>query len=309
MPVSGTRGTPLSDLLRELRRLDARIDADGDQLTVSAPSGAVRDDLRAAMAARKAEIIAFLRDPHDPREDSVVSLFEWQVDATPDAPAVITAVPARSTDPRPLTYRELDRRANRLAQQLVMLGVGPSRTVGLLLDRSADFVIAAVATLKTGAAYVPIDPMFSREHQELLLVDAGIMVLITRIEPGMELPEARARVLCLKAWESELARRPDRRFGASIAPDAVACVLYPAEFTGKPEAGSVSHRTIVREAGSFELWRSLLSGRSLVLFPDLAEARPSGRLRRWNPAQLERSGKTPILASTGEQMNREEFAL
>jgi len=308
--VTGMSATPLSDLLRELRRLDARIDADGDQLTVSAPSGAVRDDLRAAMAARKAEIIAFLRDPHDPREDSVVSLFEWQVDATPDAPAVITAVPARSTDPRPLTYRELDRRANRLAQQLVMLGVGPHGTVGLLLDRSADFVIAAVATLKAAAAYVPVDPTLSRERQELLLADAGVIVLITRIGPGgLGPPGARARVLCLKAWESELARRPDRRCGVLIAPDAVACILYSPDSAGKPEAVSVSHRAIVRDAGSFELWRSLLNGRGLVLFPDLAEARPSGRLRRWNPAQLERSGRTPIFASTGEQMNREEFAL
>jgi len=307
--VSGTSAMPLSDLLRELRRLDARIDADGDQLTVSAPNGALREDLRAAMAARKAELIAFLRDPQDPREDSVVSLFEWQVDATPDAPAVITAVPARSTDPRPLTYRELDRRANRLAQQLVLIGVGPNCAVGLLFNRSADFVIAAVATLKTGAAYVPIDPMFSRERQEMLLVDAGVMALITRIEPGMELPEARARVVCLKAWESELARRPDRRCEAAIAPDAVACVLYTSESTGKPEAVAVSHRAIVRDAGSFELWGSLLNGRGLVLFPDLADVRPSGRLRRWNPAQQERSGRTPTLASAGAQMSREEFAL
>lgn len=207
-------------------------------------------------------------------EESVVSLFERQADAAPDAPAVITAVRARAKDPRPLTYRELDRHANRLAQQLGMIGIGTGCTVGLLLARSTDFVIAALATLKTGAAYVPIDPTLPRDRQELLLAHAAVMALLTRIEPGMELPEARARVVCLKAWESELARRSDRRFGTTVAPDAIAYIQYASASTGRPEAVAVPHREVVRLARSgkaddsvFELWGSLLNGGRLVLFP------------------------------------------
>jgi non-ribosomal peptide synthetase component F len=302
-----SKATPLPVLLDELRRLDARIEAEGDRLRVSAPSGAVPEDLRAQMTRRREELIEFLRHAGSAGEESVVARFERQVDATPDAPAVITAIPARSTDPRPLTYRELDRRANRLAEQLGVIGVVANGTVGLLLHRSADFVVAALATLKIGAAYVPIDPAFPRPRQELLLREAGVTALITRTEPGMVLPEARARVVCLKAWESELARRSDRRPGRVVAPEAIACLTYSSEPAAQVRPMPVPHRDIVRDASAFELWAGLLHGGGVVLFPDLTEVRPSGRLRRWNPAQ--RARPEHHQSSDPASTPREEFEL
>ena len=83
-----------------------------------------------------------------------------------------------------LTYAELDEASNRLAHYLVDRGVGPGRCVGLLLPRSADAIVAILAVLKTGAAYVPIDPAHPDERIGFVLADAAPLVVITDARCG-----------------------------------------------------------------------------------------------------------------------------
>src|SRR5581483_5669062 len=99
-------------------------------------------------------------------------LFAAQVARTPDA----VAVECGSTC---LTYRELDERANRLANRLIGLDVGGEQPVGVLLERSADFVVAELAVVKAGGAYLPVDLRAPVARMIQLLADAGVSVLIT----------------------------------------------------------------------------------------------------------------------------------
>ncbi|HEV2436224.1 MAG TPA: condensation domain-containing protein, partial [Verrucomicrobiae bacterium] len=100
-------------------------------------------------------------------------LFEEQAVRTPEAVAV-------TFENQSVTYRELGRRADRLAQQLRALGVGPEVKVGLCLERSPEMVVGILAILKAGGAYVPLDPSHPRERLAFVLRDAQVPVLLTQ---------------------------------------------------------------------------------------------------------------------------------
>src|SRR6185295_4783274 len=102
----------------------------------------------------------------------VHELFEEQVEQTPDAVAVVS-------EDGVLSYGELNRRANRLAHRLREQGVKPGERVAMLLERSSELVVAQLAILKSGAAYVPIDPTFPEERQTMMVRDSGAAVAIT----------------------------------------------------------------------------------------------------------------------------------
>src|SRR5262249_19598443 len=106
-----------------------------------------------------------------PADTPLGMLIEQQVARTPNAVAV--------TGNESLTYRELNARANRLANALIKLGVGPDSLVGVCLERSVDLVVALVAVVKSGGAYVPLDPGFPRERLGFMARDAALPVLLT----------------------------------------------------------------------------------------------------------------------------------
>src|SRR5688572_17879491 len=100
-------------------------------------------------------------------------LIEAQARRSPDVPALVF-------EGKRLTYRELDRRAERLAQHLARLGVGPEALVGLFVERSLEMVVGLLAILKAGGAYVPIDTAYPHERLAFMLADAGVKVLLTQ---------------------------------------------------------------------------------------------------------------------------------
>src|SRR5690606_7941921 len=108
-------------------------------------------------------------------------LFEQQVERTPDAVAV-------TAGDEQLTYEELNARANQLAHHLIDLGVGPEQLVALALPRSAELVVALVAVLKAGAAYLPLDPGHPAERIAHIVGDAQPSVLISDAEHAARLP-------------------------------------------------------------------------------------------------------------------------
>lgn len=224
-----------------------------------------------------------------PRDRSVPALFEAQVDATPNATAVV--VP--SGPPVRLSYRELDERANRLAHYLRAAGVAAGAPVGIALNRSADFVIAALAVLKLGGAYVPVDPALPPERLAVMVGDAQASIVLTRSEFLAQLPDVGFTIVCLDRETEALARQPTARIGDAPAPLDLAYVMYTSGSTGRPKGVGVPHRAIVRlvkntnyatlteqdvvlgcaavsfDASTFELWGSLLNGARLVLYPEL----------------------------------------
>ncbi|PRX06025.1 UNVERIFIED_ORG: amino acid adenylation domain-containing protein, partial [Actinomadura viridilutea] len=164
-------------------------------------------------------------------------LVEAQAARTPDA----TAVAHGGTT---VTYAELNARANRLARHLIERGVGPEDVVGLALPRDADLVAAALAVLKAGAAYVPIDPAYPAERIAFMLDDAApACVLTTR---GTRLPEGAPRIevdaLTLTAYPADDVTDADRV--RPLRPDNAAYVIYTSGSTGRPKGVVVSHANL-----------------------------------------------------------------
>jgi len=167
-------------------------------------------------------------------------LVRAQAGRTPDAVAL-------GWGPAQLSYGELLRRAERLAHRLRALGVGVESPVAVCLERSPELVIALVAALEAGAAYVPLDPDYPAERLEFMLSDCGAELVLT--QPGIALPPgSRAQVLALGA---ELGA------GAPVAAPAasdqtLAYQIYTSGSTGRPKAVGIRHRSaveLVRWAG------------------------------------------------------------
>ncbi len=173
-----------------------------------------------------------------PRDLTLHGLIEAQVERAPGATALIAGE-------QRLSYAELNTRANRLAHRLRRLGAGPEATVGICLDRRAELVVAILAALKTGAAYVPLDPAYPRERLAFMLADAGVAVLVTRGELLEVLPEALggAEVLCLGG--DSLGDEPQDNPAVAVSPGALAYLIYTSGSTGRPKGVAIEHASAV----------------------------------------------------------------
>ena len=158
-------------------------------------------------------------------------LFEAQAARTPLAPALVF-------ENERLTYRELDRRASRLAARLAALGVRADVTVGLFVERSLDMIVGLLGILKAGGAYVPIDPAFPAERVAYLLSDSRAAAVVTQAKLAAHLPSNIARLSCDSDGESQ-------PFAADVRPEHLAYVIYTSGSTGQPKGVCIEHRNIV----------------------------------------------------------------
>ncbi|MCP4663735.1 MAG: AMP-binding protein, partial [bacterium] len=183
-----------------------------------------------------------------PRERPIHEHFELWAERTPDALAVVFGK-------RSLSYRQLNRRANRLAHHLRALevgrGAGPSEVLtGIYLERSAEVVVAILAVLKAGGAYLPLDLSYPPDRLAFMLDDAGAPVLVTCEELAATLPaelaERGVNILCLDRDAAAIARSSERNPGPAAAAGNLAYVIYTSGSTGRPKGIGVSHRAIAR---------------------------------------------------------------
>lgn len=182
-----------------------------------------------------------------PPEKCFHHIFEAQAGQTPDAVAVVF-------ENQQLTYRELNRRANQLAHHLSgHCGIGPEMLVGICLERSLEMVVGLLGILKTGAAYVPLDPGYPPERLALVLEDAKVSLLLTE---HSTLPALRSMILNFKAaienlkllcldseWES-IASAFDTNPVVGILPENLAYAIYTSGSTGKPKGVTIPHRAL-----------------------------------------------------------------
>jgi amino acid adenylation domain-containing protein len=173
-----------------------------------------------------------------PRDVCLHTLFERQVQKTPDAVAVVFG-------DQQLTYRELDARANQLAHHLITLGVKTESFVGVCCERSLEMVIALYGILKAGAAYVPIDPSYPADRLTFMLSDAATPVLLTQAKLRDKLPPQQGRVVCLDADWPEIARQSPTAPVTGVAAENLAYMIYTSGSTGKPKGAMNVHRGIV----------------------------------------------------------------
>ena len=173
--------------------------------------------------------------PYD-RKACVHTEFERQVDATPDATALVF-------ENQELTYRELDARANRVAHVLRQHGVRPDALVGLYVRRSLDLVVGALGIQKAGGAYVPLDPAYPANRLALMIQDSGAQVVLSRGDLLDSLPVSQARILCIddRALETAPASRPK----VDVNSGNLAYVIYTSGSTGRPKGVMIEHRNVV----------------------------------------------------------------
>ncbi|MEU2559748.1 amino acid adenylation domain-containing protein [Streptomyces longispororuber] len=167
---------------------------------------------------------------------TVPELFERQAEATPDAVALVH-------DGRELTYREVDERATRVARALVRRGAAPETLVALALPRSADLVVALLAILKSGAAYLPVDPRYPSARLEHVLAEARPVFVLTEAGTAGALPTGDLPVVCLEDLAAD-GTGPDVTVAAPH-PDGLAYVLYTSGSTGAPKGAAITHRGVV----------------------------------------------------------------
>lgn len=170
-----------------------------------------------------------------PGGELVHHAFERQAEIQPDAVAIVSGY-------RELTYRELNDRASQLARKLAELGVGPEARVGLLLDRSPELLIGIIGILKTGAAYVPLDPEYPGKRLSLILADAGLDALVTRGDLLPLVPRPSAPVVDLG---QPMGPPGDQWAPPKLNQGNMAYLLHTSGSTGRPKGVMVSHRNVV----------------------------------------------------------------
>ncbi len=216
-------------------------------------------------------------------EQCVHELFEEQAQRKPDAIAVMQGA-------QQITYQELDRRADQLANFLRHHGVRPESRVGLYLERSLELITAMLAVLKAGGAYVPLDTEYPQERLIFMANDAQITISITRHDFLQRLSAITPQVYCLDCLEEELAQYSSKREKVPLSPMNLIYMMYTSGSTGQPKGVSIVHRGVVRlvnqnnyadmsedqtwlqiapvafDASTLEIWAPLLSGGKLVLY-------------------------------------------
>ncbi|ABW31352.1 non-ribosomal peptide synthetase [Acaryochloris marina] len=173
-----------------------------------------------------------------PQDRCLSELFATQVEQTPDAIALIF-------EDQHLTYAELNARANQLAHYLQTLGVKPDDLVGICCDRSLDMMIGLLGILKSGGAYVPIDPDYPSDRLAWMMSDAHLAILLTQRSLTDQLPPHQAQVVELDGDWQTIAQQPRHNLANLATADHLAYVIYTSGSTGKPKGVQITHRSLV----------------------------------------------------------------
>lgn len=215
------------------------------------------------------------------REQCVQQLVEVQAARHPERIAVVYGA-------QQLSYGELDQRANQLAHYLRRHGVGLETRVGILLERSVEFIVALLGILKAGGAYVPLDRAYPKQRLQFMLEDAGVRLLLTS-HGQPEVATDETEIVYLDSGAEVLAGESRENPELVTSAENLAYVMYTSGSTGQPKGVGVTHRAINRlvrntnyvqfhssdriaqganasfDAATFEIWGALLNGACLVV--------------------------------------------
>jgi amino acid adenylation domain-containing protein len=243
---------------------------------------------------------------------------EAQAEAHPEAPAVVFGE-------RRITYGELDRLANSLAGALRRAGVGPETCVALLFERSPEVIVAALATLKAGGAFLPLDPAYPPERLAFMLRDSGARVLLAhRHLLAGRAPDGVVCICLSEDWYGQNAAEADSDVPSADA--QLAYVIYTSGSTGQPKGVQISHRGLANlcawhrrafqvsaadratflaglafDASVWEVWPYLTAGASLHIPSEEIRSTPA-RLGDWMKSEQITIGFLPTpLAEMMEQ--------
>ena len=240
---------------------------------------------------------------HSSSTPSVASRIAAHAVASPTKPAIVDGNLS-------VTFADLETRSNQLANYLWEAGAGPESCIAILMERSAQFVVAALAVLKTGAAYLPLDPSTPLDRTAFILADAGAKLLLTHRRKSRDLNPGQCRVIELDdADASRIAARPTTHAPVQPDPSSLAYVIYTSGSTGRPKGVEITHANLFNlidwhqaafavtpadrasqvaglgfDAAVWEIWPHLTAGASLHFADEITRRSPSA-LRDWLVAE------------------------
>jgi amino acid adenylation domain-containing protein len=227
-----------------------------------------------------------------PVEMCLHEIFERQVDRTPDAVAA-------TFEGQPVSYAELNAPANQLAHHLHSLGVQPDDLIGIYLEPSIEMVVAILGILKSGGAYLPLDPEYPKARIEFILKDAKAKAVVTTQRRADDLQEQVACMICLDSDGGAIAQNSSQNISSKTDPGNLAYVIYTSGSTGEPKGVNITHANVARlfdatrswfnfdesdvwtmfhsyafDFSVWELWGALLHGGRLIVIPDWLRLAP-----------------------------------
>ncbi|UUQ64831.1 amino acid adenylation domain-containing protein [Pseudomonas fuscovaginae UPB0736] len=174
-----------------------------------------------------------------PQDQTIHQLFEEKVQAQPEAIAV-------AFQERRLSYAELNREANRLAHQLIELGIGPDDRVAICVERGVEMMVGLLGVLKAGAAYVPLDPAYPAERLAYMIQDSTPSALLTQRVLQDRLPALELPLLLLDDDQRQgFSKRDDNPVVENLGVRNLAYVIYTSGSTGNPKGVMIEHRGLV----------------------------------------------------------------
>jgi amino acid adenylation domain-containing protein/non-ribosomal peptide synthase protein (TIGR01720 family) len=231
-------------------------------------------------------------------KERIHEMFEQQAHLIPDALAVTSGA-------NTLTYGELNCLANCLAHRLQRFGLQPDSLVAVMLEKSADLVVALLAILKAGAAYVPLDPEYPTDRLAFMIADSDASVLLTEQRMLDRLGATDIEVLCLDRDWAEISRESSSNLKVPVEPHHLAYMIYTSGSTGTPKGVEIEHAGLLNlvewhrqaykithqdratliaspsfDASVWELWPYLASGAS-VHIPDEDTRMSTPKLLEW----------------------------
>ena len=256
-------------------------------------------DLSLQTEVERHQLLFELNDSRtDASADNTAGLFEAQVEQRPDAIAL-------GFEDQHVSYQTLNERANQLGHYLQASGLGPDARVCVCAERSVEMIVGILGILKSGAAYVPLDPSYPIERLAFMLEDSQASVLLT--EEGLldELPALWTRVVCLDTDQDQIRLQSDQNPTPRLTRDNLAYVIYTSGSSGQPKGVQIAHHGLLNlvswhadqyrissedratqlagvgfDASAWELWPYLLNGASVHLPDEYTRSTPPA-LQDW----------------------------
>lgn len=225
--------------------------------------------------------------PDPEKYKSIVKQFEGQVDLTPDAIALLSGEEL-------ITFQELDEQSNQLSHCLQSHGVSSEHIVGVCLDRCTDLIVSILGILKSGGAYLPIDPQYPKERIDYLLTDSQLSIVLTNENGAKNLrPTAKVTAIYVDSDSDTITDFPTTRLGSTLLAEQLAYVIYTSGSTGYPKGVMIEHGNVASfidwcheefsnesfevlyattsvcfDLSVFELWYPLTTGKKIRLLED-----------------------------------------
>ena len=173
------------------------------------------------------------------RDKCLHGMIEEQVERTPDKIALVFEEAA-------LTYSALNDKANQLSHYLNHLGIGHNTLVGIYMERSLEMIVGLLGILKSGNAYLPLDPAYPSERLIFMIKDSQLSLLVTQSELSDELPASLTSIVCLPLNDAHtLSIRSTDNLPIPTLSEQLAYVIYTSGSTGEPKGTLISHRAVV----------------------------------------------------------------